>query len=93
MKCKECGKEYPSNSYLKTETLCKTCYEQLKPEDQSNSAMQLPELPNPSELIKRAFQNAEITNVSGVVTSTLRLTPTNVQRARYLAKHYSSLFP
>ena len=34
MICKKCGKQYPSNYYFKTETICSECYKKLSPEEQ-----------------------------------------------------------
>ena len=33
MKCEKCGKEYPSDYYFKTETVCSQCYDTLTPEE------------------------------------------------------------
>jgi uncharacterized RDD family membrane protein YckC len=35
MKCEKCGNEYPSLYYFASERICKTCYNQMSPEEQS----------------------------------------------------------
>ena len=33
MKCEKCGKDFPSDYYFKTNTICKSCFEALNEED------------------------------------------------------------
>ena len=35
MKCKKCGKEYPSKYYFKTDTVCVECFEGLSDQDKT----------------------------------------------------------
>ncbi|UCE19593.1 MAG: YbjQ family protein [Gemmatimonadota bacterium] len=37
MKCEQCGKEYPSEYYFRTETVCNECYEKLTPEEKQTA--------------------------------------------------------
>jgi uncharacterized protein YbjQ (UPF0145 family) len=39
MKCEMCGKEYPSNYYFKTDTICMTCFDKLDPEEQKKATV------------------------------------------------------
>ena len=34
MKCTKCGRDFPSDYYLKTESLCLECYGKMNPEEQ-----------------------------------------------------------
>jgi uncharacterized protein YbjQ (UPF0145 family) len=38
MKCKKCGKEYPSEYYFKTDTMCITCFNDLDEDEKKKAA-------------------------------------------------------
>jgi len=37
MRCERCGKEYPSEYYFKTETICLKCFGAMNPEEQKSA--------------------------------------------------------
>lgn len=37
MKCKTCGKDFPSEYYFKTRTMCTECFKRLSPEERKNT--------------------------------------------------------
>lgn len=37
MKCERCGKDYPSDYYFKTDTVCLTCYEKLSGDEKDKA--------------------------------------------------------
>ena len=37
MRCAQCGNEYPSEYYFKTDTVCLDCYGKMSPEEQKNA--------------------------------------------------------
>lgn len=53
MRCEKCGKEYPSEYYFRTETICLQCYETLSPEEQQ--AAHQPQLALDPSLLTTTF--------------------------------------
>ena len=43
MKCTKCGRDFPSDYYLKTESLCLECYGKMNPEEQRKAIRQMVE--------------------------------------------------
>ena len=37
MKCKQCGKEFPSQYYFATKTVCRECFAKMTPEEKKNA--------------------------------------------------------
>jgi len=37
MKCEKCGQDFPSDYYFETNTICKSCFENLSPEEKTES--------------------------------------------------------
>jgi len=42
MKCSHCGKEYPSQYYFKTKTICRECFPKLSEEEKVSALQPLP---------------------------------------------------
>jgi uncharacterized protein YbjQ (UPF0145 family) len=45
MRCKKCGKEYPSEYYFKAASICSQCWERMTPEEQIAVRRQVQRLP------------------------------------------------
>lgn len=54
MKCKKCGKEYPSKYYFATPTLCNDCFQKIEAVSTSKDKKYCPECKNPM-IEKRAL--------------------------------------
>ena len=37
MKCEKCGKDFPSDYYFETNTICKTCFEKMNQKEKSEA--------------------------------------------------------
>ncbi len=66
MTCKKCGKEYPSNYYFKTETVCTECYKKLSPAEQQD-AMRVHLMKHPMTTTTFTIEGFKVVKQLGVV--------------------------
>ena len=66
MKCKECGNEFPSRFYMKTDTICVACFAKMNPDRQKKDIYESL-MPHPMTSTTFSIDGYEVKKQLGVV--------------------------